>query len=55
MAKITKEKITGCLKGSALTVATLLGVIGGIVLGITLKQAKGKYDMVFIMESYVND
>ena len=42
MAKLTKEKITGCLKGSALTVATLLGVIGGIVLGVCLKASKGK-------------
>ena len=32
----------GCVKSSALTIATLCGVIGGIVLGITLKNAKGK-------------
>ena len=32
----------GCIKSSALTIATLCGVIGGIVLGITLKNAKGK-------------
>ena len=42
MAKITKEKIKGCVKGSALTIATLCGVIGGIVLGISLKEMKGK-------------
>ena len=43
MAKITKEKIKGCVKGSALTIATLCGVIGGIVLGISLKQMPGKH------------
>ena len=42
MAKITKERLKGCVKGSALTIATLCGVIGGIVLGITLKNARGK-------------
>ena len=42
MAKITKEKIKGCVKGSALTIATLCGVIGGIILGISLKEMKGK-------------
>ena len=45
MAKITKEKIKGCVKGSALTIATLCGVIGGIVLGISLKEMKGKIFM----------
>ena len=42
MAKITREKMKGCVKSSALTIATLCGVIGGIVLGITLKNARGK-------------
>ena len=32
----------GCVKSSALTIATLCGVIGGIVLGITLKNARGR-------------
>ena len=41
MAKLTKEKIKGCVQSSALTIATLCGVIGGIVLGITLKSMKG--------------
>ena len=40
MAKITKEKVTSCLKGSWLTLATLCGVIGGVVLGVCLKQAR---------------
>jgi len=43
MAKITKERMKGCVKSSALTIATLCGVIGGIVLGITLKNAKEKW------------
>ena len=47
MAKITKEKIKGCVKGSALTIATLCGVIGGIVLGISLKEMKGKNILEF--------
>ena len=50
MAKITKEKIKGCVKGSALTIATLCGVIGGIILGISLKEMKG---MIF-METIVS-
>ena len=33
MAKLTKEKVTSCLKGSALTLATLAGVIGGVIFG----------------------
>ena len=41
MAKLTKEKVTTCLKGSALTLATLLGVIGGIIFGICLRQREG--------------
>ena len=49
MAKVTKEKIKGCVKGSALTIATLCGVIGGIVLGITLKNMKGKTRICIIM------
>ena len=40
MAKITKEKVTSCLKGSWLTLATLTGVIGGVILGVCLKQGR---------------
>ena len=54
MAKITKEKIKGCVKGSALTIATLCGVIGGIVLGISLKEMKGKI-MLDIMSILASD
>ena len=49
MAKITKEKIKGCVKGSALTIATLCGVIGGIILGISLKEMKGTIFMETIV------
>jgi len=38
MAKFTKEKAARCLKGSALTLATLLGVVGGVIFGICLRQ-----------------
>ena len=48
MAKFTKEKITGCLKGSALTLATLFGVIGGVIFGLCLRQREGKYYMLEI-------
>lgn len=40
MAKITKARVKGCVKSSALTIATLCGVIGGILLGVTLKGMK---------------
>lgn len=38
MAKLTKEKVKGCLRGSALTLATLAGVIGGVIFGLSLRQ-----------------
>ena len=41
MAKVTKEKVTSCLKGSALTLATLAGVIGGVVFGLCLRTREG--------------
>ena len=55
MAKITKEKVTSCLKGSALTLATLLGVIGGIILGITLKASKGKWTVQWSLKKCTNE
>ena len=42
MAKLTKEKVTNCLKGSALTLATLAGVIGGVIFGLALRTREGK-------------
>ena len=42
MAKFTRDKVTGCLKSSALTLATLAGVIGGVIFGLVLKQREGK-------------
>ena len=42
MAKLTKEKVTGCLKSSALTLATLAGVIGGVIFGMALRTREGK-------------
>ena len=38
----TKEKVTKCLKGGGLTLATLTGVIGGVILGIALRTREGK-------------
>lgn len=43
MAKVTKEKVSKCLKGSALTLATLMGVIGGVVFGICLRQREAPW------------
>jgi len=43
MAKVTKEKVTSCLKGSALTLATLAGVIGGVVFGLCLRTREEKW------------
>jgi len=43
MAKLTKEKVTSCLKGSALTLATLAGVIGGVIFGLALRQREERW------------
>ena len=43
MAKLTKAKVTGCLKSSALTLATLIGVIGGVIFGLCLRQRERKW------------
>jgi len=37
---ITKEKMRSCLKGSGLTLATMMGVIGGVIFGLTLRSMK---------------
>ena len=39
----TKEKLTKCLKGGGLTLATLIGVIGGVILGVALRQCEGNF------------
>lgn len=54
MAKLTKEKVTSCLKGSALTFATLAGVIGGVIFGLALRTREEKWTEREIMYvSYV--
>jgi len=54
MAKLTKEKVTNCLKGSALTLATLAGVIGGVIFGLALRTREEKWTEREIMYvSYV--
>ena len=42
MAKITRDGVKDCLRGSALTLATLAGVIGGVVFGLALRGSKGE-------------
>jgi len=54
MAKLTKEKVTNCLKGSALTLATLAGVIGGVIFGLALRTREEKWtDREIMYVSYV--
>ena len=35
--KLSKESVVGCMKGNILTIATMVGVICGVVLGILLR------------------
>ena len=46
MAKLTKEKVKSCMKSSALTLATLIGVIGGVIFGLCLRQRERKWSSV---------
>jgi len=56
MAKLTKEKVTSCLKGSALTLATLAGVIGGVIFGLCLRTREEKWTEREVMYvSYVGN
>merc|ERR1712141_465170 len=56
MAKVTKEKVKSCLKGSALTFATLAGVIGGVLFGLGLRQREARWTEREVMHvSYVGD
>jgi len=56
MAKLTKEKVKSCLKGSALTFATLAGVIGGVLFGLGLRQREARWTEREVMYvSYVGD
>jgi Na+/H+-dicarboxylate symporter len=40
---VDKQKVKSCLKSSALTLATLFGVIGGVILGLTLRTREAKW------------
>jgi len=40
MAKITKESVKDCMRGSALTLATLVGVLGGVAFGFILRSMR---------------
>ncbi|CAB4062653.1 Excitatory amino acid transporter 3 [Lepeophtheirus salmonis] len=54
MAKFTKDNVKSCMKSSALTLATLLGVIGGVVFGLLLRQREEKWtEREVIYVSYV--
>jgi len=56
MAKLTQEKVKSCLKGSALTLATLAGVIGGVIFGLCLRTREAKWTEREVMYvSYVGN
>ncbi|TRY73010.1 hypothetical protein TCAL_03354 [Tigriopus californicus] len=56
MAKLTKAKVKGCLKSSALTFATLAGVIGGVIFGLCLRQREQPWtDREVMYISYVGE
>lgn len=56
MAKITKDSVKSCLKGSALTLATLFGVIGGVIFGLILRMREDRWSEREVMYiSYIGD
>lgn len=56
MAKITKEKCFSCIRSSGLTLATLFGVVGGVVFGICLRTRKEPWtDREVMYVSYIGE
>ncbi|XP_020282833.1 excitatory amino acid transporter 1 isoform X1 [Pseudomyrmex gracilis] len=47
-----KERVRSCLSHNALTILTVAGVVGGVILGIILRNARGKWTHREIM--YIN-
>eukprot|EP00092_Neocalanus_flemingeri_P011555 GFUD01012452.1.p1 GENE.GFUD01012452.1~~GFUD01012452.1.p1 ORF type:complete len:498 (-),score=52.36 GFUD01012452.1:922-2415(-) len=53
---ITKEKVVSCAKASGLTLATLFGVIGGVIFGLALRQREEPWtDREVMYVSYVGE
>lgn len=54
MAKFSKEKVVSCVKSSGLTLATIIGVIGGVIFGVVLRQREDPWtDREVMYISYV--
>jgi len=52
----TKDKLVTCVKSSGLTLATLFGVIGGVVFGLALRQREATWtDREVMYVSYVGE
>lgn len=53
---ISKEKVMGCVKSSGLTLATMFGVIGGVIFGLALRQTDRKWtDREVMYVSYIGE
>ena len=40
---LSGEKVRGCVRSSGLTLATMGGVVGGVIFGISLRQREEKW------------
>lgn len=53
---VTKEKVVGCLKSSWLTIATMCGVIGGVIFGLVLRSREAKWsDREVMYVAYIGE
>jgi len=53
---ITKESVMSCVKSSGLTLATMFGVIGGVIFGLVLRSTKEQWtDREVMYVSYVGE
>ena len=53
---ISKEKVVSCAKSSGLTLATMFGVIGGVLFGLALRQREEPWtDREVMYVSYVGE
>lgn len=53
---LSREKLTGCVRSSGLTLATLFGVIGGVIFGLALRtRAEPWTDREVMYVSYIGE
>ena len=53
---ITKESVMSCVRSSGLTLATMFGVIGGVIFGLVLRSTKEQWtDREVMYVSYVGE